>query len=415
MNIQSKKVFLDTFYQVGGKVVISLLGFLTTAFLTRYLGVTQFGEYNLIATIAGFITLFADFGLATYVIREIASERADKDFVTHIFSLRFYIALLSLMVVCSGLIFFPYTVTVKIGIIISSISGFVLLLSSVFWAFHQGKLHFRRVVGIQIAAAVTSFVLTLVFIYFKLSLLWIISVSLMSNGIGLLLSLGEFRRSSLLTNNISEYKKILYEVWPFGVGLILSIAYFKIDTIMLSFYFSPTSHPDVAYYSIAYKIFEVLLVFAGYFTSTLFPVFSQPRKKEEFKKIYKKYFSLTFLIAVGGGIGMFIFAPCLIQILGANAYMKATLAVQILSFSLFASILSGFFLNIAIVGNKQLLLIKFALLAIVLNIILNFFILPSYSFIGASITTVITQIFILATYIITTIIVFKEKHAKIRG
>jgi O-antigen/teichoic acid export membrane protein len=412
---QSKKVFVDTIYQVAGKVIISFLGFITTAFLTRYLGVTQFGEYNLITTIAGFITLFADFGLATYVIREIASERENKDFIKHIFSLRFYIALLSLLIVCVALLFLPYSSTVKLGIFISSVSGFLLLLSSVFWAFHQGKLNFKKVVAIQIIAGVTGFILTLIFIFFKFSLLWIISINLFSNAAGLLLSLGDFRKSSLLTNNISAYKKILYEVWPFGVGLILSIAYFKIDTIMLSFYFNPSLHPDVAYYSIAYKIFEVLLVFAGYFTSTLFPIFSQPREKNEFKKIYEKYFLFTLLLALGGGIGMFLFAPLLIQILGGNSYLSAVPSVQILSLSLFASILSGFFLNIAIVGNKQLFLIKFAILAMILNIALNLFIMPKYSFVGASITTVLTQLFILITNIMATIVVFREKHAKIRG
>lgn len=415
MTIQSKKVFLDTSYQVGGKVIISVLGFLTTALLTRFLGVTQFGEYNLIGTIAGFITLFADFGLATYVIREVASERANKDFINHIFSLRLYIALLSLIIVCSSIVFLPYSSTVKVGIVISSVAGFLLLLSSVFWAFYQGKLHFKRVVGIQIASSVIAFVLTLILIYLHYSLLWIISVTLVSNGVGLVLSIGDFRKSSLFTKNISAYKKILYEVWPFGVGLILSIAYFKIDTIMLSFYFDPSVRPDVAYYSIAYKIFEVLLVFAGYFTSTLFPVFSQPRSEKEFKKIYEKYFLLTFLLALGGGIGMFVFAPVLIQILGGNDFINATSSVQILSISLFASILSGFFLNIAIVGNKQVLLIKFALLAIVVNVILNVLILPKYSYIGASVTTVVTQIFILITYIVSTIVVFREKRAKIRG
>jgi O-antigen/teichoic acid export membrane protein len=116
-------------------------------------------------------------------------------------------------------------------------------------------------------------------------------------------------------------------------------------------------------------------------------------------------------LGVAGCSTLFIFAKLFIFILAGEGFYPATLALQILSFAAVSSILSGFFLNIAIAGGKQLLLLKYSFIAAVLNICLNLLIIPKYSFIGASWTTVVTQLLILIMNIYVAILVIKERRS----
>src|SRR5664279_3633662 len=113
-----KKVFLNTFYLATGKIITSILGVISFGVLAHYFTLSQMGEYNLVLNFVGFLTIFADFGLGTLLIRDIANKKADSLTITLIFSLRF---LLSIIFIGFGslLIFaFPYSNEVKIGVVI---------------------------------------------------------------------------------------------------------------------------------------------------------------------------------------------------------------------------------------------------------------------------------------------------------
>ncbi|RJQ38905.1 flippase [Candidatus Microgenomates bacterium] len=394
--MEKNKIFVNTYYQVIGKVVTSLFGFVSTYYLTRYLGGIKFSEYSFIFTFIGFAAIFADLGFGSLITRNFATKVKSEESISDFFTLRLILSIIVSLFSILLIIFLPYTNTIKIGVAIASFYNISSLLSSIFWAVFQANLDFRKVVISQIVNSVVFFVLLIIGMRLNLFFEFFLFANVVASFAALVISI-KLNNSgfNLIEINIKKFKKILYKVLPFAGGFIVSVAYFKIDSILLSFYYNPSFKPDVGLYAISYRFFEVVLVFGGFFTQTLYPFFSKNISSENFSKNVKKYFKYSLAISILSTIFLYFLAKPLVLTLGGDKFIASYPSLQILSFAGGVTILSGFFLSIALSGFKEVLLFKFSIIALLINVFLNLLIIPKYSFIGASWTTLITQSFIL--------------------
>ncbi len=393
-----KKIFLNTFYQVAGKILTSFLGLLVTAIITRYFSKNTFGEYSLAFTIANFAFIFADFGLAALLIREIAAKRKDLFYIAESFTFRLFLSVGILIVTNIAVQFLPYSQTVKIGVAIASFGSFFLLLSSIIWAVFQAELRFDKLTIAQVSTSIVNFILVVFALLSKLAMLDFIFFSSLSTAIGFLLSLRFLPyKGKLLAVHIPSLKRIFLDVWPFGISLIVSTGYFKVDSLILSYYYNPASSYDFSYYTIAYKAFEVMTVFGGFFVQALYPYICKIIDTKHFVQDFFRYSIYTCGIASIGFLLLFVFAKPIIFVLGPTTYAPAIPSLQILSLGAAITVLGGYFSSIAAAANKQYRLLQFSVAAFILNVVINLFIIPRYSFIGASWITVLTQGFIMIT------------------
>jgi O-antigen/teichoic acid export membrane protein len=405
-----RKIFLNTTYQILGKILTSGIGILSTIFLTRYLDVKGFGEYSIIFTYTNFSIIFADFGLGTLLTREVAAKRHSPLFVAQIFSLRLCLSILVSALSIFVLLFLSYSTEVKFGILLSFIGIIFLQLAAIFWAHFQAEFNFKKIVFSQIVVSCITLITTIIGIVFHFSLLFFVFAQVLGAIIGFIVAYYLFSAEhKLLEFNKSLIKEIIIQAWPLGFGAIISVAYFKIDAILLSYFYNPAYTNDFSLYSVSYKPFEVTTVFGGFFIQTLFPLFSSSLYTSQFKKIFSHYFLYTLVLSVSISAGLFFFAPLLIQILGGEKYILATTSLKILSIAAGLSIVSGFFSAIALSAHKQKQLLYISIIACIINIGLNVLVLPKYSFVGASWTTVITQLIIVLLSLVITLDVVNPK------
>lgn len=395
------QIFSNTTYQVVGKFITSGLAFIATIFLARYLGVVNFGQYNLIFVFLGLFSIFADFGLGTILIREVAAGRADNNYFAAIFTLRSLFCILIFVVICLCLPFLPYSLLVKQGIILGFVGFSLLSLSSIFWAVFQARLKFIKIVFVKVVSGFFSFGLILLGIKLNLPFLFFVLVSVGENFLGFLISLKiftDYRKRFLL--NRFMFKRIFFDVWPIGLATIVSTLYFKIDSFLLSLFFHPEKYPDLGIYSAAYRYFEVVSVFAGFFHSSAFPVISANLKKGNFKLIYRRLLIYASIIGFLSAFCLYVFSSKLILLLGRE-YFPAIYPLRILSLALGISVFFGVWLSVGVAGGEQKRLFGYSVIALLINLLSNLWIIPKYSFIGASWTTVLTQLFIgLTNYLV---------------
>jgi len=387
-----KKIFLNTFYQVLGKLTTSFLGFLSTILIARHLGAVYFGQFSLIYIFLGLVAIFADFGLVTLLVRELASKKADSRFESGILSLRLFCFLAIFCIFLAILPFLPYPEIVKKGIVVALLGNLFLSLSAVYWGIFQAKIDFLKIVLIQVFSSFLAAVLVIFGVWKNLPFLYFVYCLALSNLAGFLLSLFWSPKIKLIFD-IFLFKKILKEVWPIGLGAIVSTFYFKIDSLLVSLFFNPESFPDLGYYSAAYKYFEVAGVFAGFFQTTVFPIISANLGKKNFDLVYKKILKYGVGLSILSFLGLFLFSWPLILFYGKE-FLPAVNSLRILSLSLGISVISGIWLSVGVAGGKQKTLFWFSLAALFLNLFSNLLVIPKYSFVGASWTTVLTQIFI---------------------
>lgn len=185
------------------------------------------------------------------------------------------------------------------------------------------------------------------------------------------------------------WKYLLKEALPIAFSSVIIIIYFRIDVVMLSMI---QGDAPVGIYSAAYKLSEPLSLITSALMISLFPIMSASFKssKETLIKTYRLAFTYFLIIMLPIAIGTTLIADKLILLIYGNSFANSATALQIL-------------INLLIAMDEQKLnTLSIALCAIV-NVTLNFILIPVLSYNGASIATVVTNavLFITSFYFVS--------------
>ena len=185
---------------------------------------------------------------------------------------------------------------------------------------------------------------------------------------------------------------ILKESFPFWFTTIFMSIYFKIDTVMLTFM---KDYAATGWYNASYKIIDTLSFLPFVVITAIFPAMSKFHKNNKMllKILYEKSFYYLTLLALPLGLGATLLADRIILFVYKQSFINSVIVLQILVWALvliFMNYIMGYLLNSV---EKQKLFTLATGLCAVLNVVLNFILIPLYSFIGASIATVITELF----------------------
>ncbi len=175
-----------------------------------------------------------------------------------------------------------------------------------------------------------------------------------------------------------------------GAILVVFTIYNRIDTVLLSKFIGVDA---VADYGLAYRIFEVTVLGAAFFANAILPVISTLAQTDKGKLVvfFKKSYVILGFLGVGAATATYFLAPLAIGILGGNEYKDAVVALRLLGLSLVVSYfnhLNGYTL---IALGKQWWSFRIAIVALVINLGLNWWLIPHYSFKAAALNTFVTE------------------------
>jgi len=180
---------------------------------------------------------------------------------------------------------------------------------------------------------------------------------------------------------------ILRESWPMGLYLLIFTSYDKaVDSMIINYYWGAGS---VAWYGLAYKIYGNLIMPAYFFVSNVFPILSV--KNINKNKIFGKSLLILSIMASVLVLLMWVLAPWAIRILAGSEFGDSVEVLRILLLALgFAYVghIVGFTL-ISEGGQKEML--KVGLGALLINLVLNFMLIPYFGIIAAAWVTVLTE------------------------
>jgi O-antigen/teichoic acid export membrane protein len=150
------------------------------------------------------------------------------------------------------------------------------------------------------------------------------------------------------------------------------------------------------WYNAAYRVIDVFNYIPFLFVTAILPPMARYSKQD--KKLLSDLFNLPLryliVLAVPMGVGTFLLAPRIILFVYGEGFENAAIALKILIWAeviVFVSYLGGHLLNI---GDKQKTYTKFIGITAGLNIVLNFILIPKYTYIGASIATLLCELLI---------------------
>jgi O-antigen/teichoic acid export membrane protein len=186
------------------------------------------------------------------------------------------------------------------------------------------------------------------------------------------------------------WKRFLKESYPVGISAVITFAYFKFDTILLSVL---KTNADVGIYNAAYKVLENISFFPAMFVGLIMPIMSRYifHDPGKFKKIADSTFKVFLILTVPLVIGAIFLAKNIISLIGGAGYGESVYVLQVLSFAMAFIFFGNFFTNVIIAGSQQKKLIVILLFCALLNIGTNLVLIPRMTYNGAALTSSLTE------------------------
>jgi O-antigen/teichoic acid export membrane protein len=388
------QVIKNTVYIFAGRASNAVFLFLLTLTVSRYLGPALFGVYSLLTTVVITANCFSNFGFDVWMVREVTKNPSQaKKYLSNILGFKIVTSLVTIFLVY--LIFqatnLPPT-TLHLLLILSASLLFNTLSQSL-W--HYGDC-FKRFVYHSVLWASSNAIksalgISLVLFYGELEpLIWGIVIA---EAITLILSFCVIRYqfgTFIPEFRLSIWKDYLARSAPIALGMIFSVLYFRLDIVMLQLM---TDEKVVGYYSAAYKLFEMSIVFPTSIMLVLFPTLVAEYHSDypQFKKSSKKALGLFFLF--GGGIALILwgFPREIITIIFGDEFSPSIAVLKILSGAIFLFFLNYLLANILISSGREKINTWNLLGATVINIMLNMALIPQYGASGAAWSTLFCE------------------------
>jgi O-antigen/teichoic acid export membrane protein len=411
-----RKIAYNTVISGGARLIGVVLSLVSLGFVARYLGKEGFGNYSLILAFLYTFDSLADLGLYSLMVREISRPDADeKKIASNIFTIRL-VAVLVFMGIASIIIwFFPYSSQVKSGTLIAVISFIFLSMGQVLMGIFQKHLKTDRSAVADILGRVAQLGLVILFIEINLGLFGAIFALIGGCFINFIL-LFIFARKHILFSldfDFSYWKKIIKSTLPIAISIVLTLIYFKIDSIFLSLSainrYSPNPISDVGIYGIAYKILEGLIFFPAMFVGLIMPllsnsVFTDP---EKFKRIFQKATDILIIFIIPLIIGLLMLSLPIVVLIGGADFGASAQVLNVLAFAIGLIFLGNLFGNGIIALNRQKAGAWIYFISMIFNIVLNLIYIPKYRYVGAAATTTATEFLVT---ILMMILIYKTIH-----
>ena len=399
---KARKIAKNTLFLLVSQIISYILAFFYMIYIARYLGADGFGTLSFAIAFTGIFSILADLGLNTLTVREIARDKSlTGKYFSNVVLMKTFLAVLTfgLMAVIINLLGYPQEVinVVYFVALYSILTTFYGIFNSIFQAYEEIE---YQSIG-QVISNVLMFTGVLIGIYYAFNVLGFAFIFFISSVISLiyifLVYIWKFPHYKMQIN-WSFWKSTIKEALPFGLTGISGMVYTYIDSVMLSLF---QGNEVVGWYNAAYRLILALLYIPITINITLFPSMSQFHisSKDSLNLITEKYFKLMVITGIPLGAAVTILADNLIILIFGYGYLQSIVALQILIWTTVFTFIGAAFIRLLEATNRQLIMTKVSAICVVVNIVLNLILIPSFSYVGASIATVVTEIILVGSAI----------------
>lgn len=367
---------------------------ITFPYVSRVLGSEGYGVYSFSNSVTNYFILLAALGIYSYAVREGAKVRDNQSevnqFCSQVFSINVCSAAISLLLLFVAIIILPKFSGYKYCIFIQS-TAIIMSVIGTDWVNCIFEDYFYitiRYIAVQCICLFAMFV----FIKQPEDIIPYCIISVLATNGGNLINVFYVRRYAKIRFTFHmDLKRHLLPLLVLFANSIAITVYVNSDITMLGFF---ESDVQVGVYSFASKIYNLLkqLINAVIIVAVPRIAYIIKNKPEEYKIFINRMFAMLNIILLPIIVGMFCMSDSMILLAGGEQYITGNIALKILSIATLFAIYASLFTNCVLIVNRQeKCCLKATIVSAVVNVGLNFVLLPWLGMIGAAITTVIAE------------------------
>ncbi len=380
----------NTALVLTAKVIARLIALVTVLAIIHHLSAASYGRFTTLVNYTAIVSVILDLGFNVLYVREGARHPAEiQRYLRNVMSMRALMAVLSLLVLAAAL--------AVAGLDDLLVPGFVLMVLTSYSTLLRNTLYAVQRLGLEALAVVLESLVLLALVVYGIKTGQGITYFVWAYAAQYAFSCVYFV-TVIAVQKIAvigwRFERTLLRTWfwrglPFALTFVLTVLYFRIDQPIV---YALRSHEEAGWYGAAYKPFEALLFVPMTLLSVAFPVLSvyhRDRPKDMVEAV-SRFYKALLVIGWPMSVGIFMLARPLNHLLGL--YDQSEPALQILSLGLVLGFVNNAFIGALSASDHQSSFTWAAGWSLLANLALNFALIPTYGYLGASWATVITEL-----------------------
>ena len=391
------KIITNISWLFFDKILRMVVGLVVVMWLARYLGPEQFGQLNFVIALISVFGVFATLGLKGIVIRDIIDTPENRKVTLGTaFILKFIASIIMYFLLLMTVFFVKNDDSLLQNLVAILGLSIIFKSSDIVNYWFESQVNSRYVVLVENSTFLLFSVVKIMMLWQNadlVSFVWVMLFETVITALVLLLVYGKVVLNPLHWKATrARAKSLLNDSWPLIISSAAWIIYTRIDQIMIS---EMLNDQAVGYYSAAIRLSEIANFIPMIIIFSIIPTITPLRKTN--LPLYQHRFQMTYDIVVGlmiiAAITTTFMSSWIINLLFGADYIKAASVLTI-------HIWSAIFIAMATVSGKYLIneglqkiTMQRHLIGVLINIPLNYLVIPIYGIEGAALASLISLAF----------------------
>ncbi|MDD5710837.1 MAG: flippase [Candidatus Colwellbacteria bacterium] len=390
----SQTIVKNTFWLSFGEITGRLLRVLIIVFAARILGAAGWGTFSYMTSLAAILTVFSDIGISGVMIREAAkSEEAKKTYFATS-------SVIKLVLIAASLVFILFGTDYITGI---PLSRGIIYATGILFVFDSlrrfGTSLFRAEERMELEALINIVTQVIIvgigfLVIFTLpSPESLATAYAIGAGAGLIITIYFLR--DYISKTFSQFNKalirpIISAAWPMTLASVFGVLLVNIDTVMIGWFYDAS---QVGFYSAAQKPIAFLYLLPAFIVGGLFPALARLTQKSisEFTRVLERGIATITLVAYPITLGIIFTASQIVSVFYGSEYLPAATSMQILALSVLITFPVTVIIHAIFAQNRQREMVPIWVMGALVNVGLNFYLIPAIGIIGAAWASLVTQ------------------------
>ena len=380
---------------VGGSIVHKFIAFFIAIWTARYLGPENYGLINYASAYTTLFFSLSTLGISSILVNELIKNHDEEGTIMGTtLVMQGVSSLLSIVIICVIVSFLNRGETLTITVVfLYSLGLFFQMMDSLKYWF-QSKLESKYSAIASVAAYLISSLYKVVLLMTGKSVIWFALAASVDYLCMAVIMYAVYRKKNgpVFRFSVDKAKKLFNNSYHFILSGLMIAIYGATDKLMLKNML--TDGAAVGYYGTAFSVCNIWVFVLAAIISSYKPVICELYNvnKEAYNNKNIQLYSIVFYCSVIVSLVITIFARLGIFILYGESYLPAVQPLRICTWYVAFSYLGVARDAWVVCEGKQKYLLYIYMGAAIINVVLNYFLIPVFGVSGAAFASLLTQI-----------------------
>jgi O-antigen/teichoic acid export membrane protein len=396
-----KRNSIFSFFSITSRLVANAF---VLIFFAWFYGPRLFGQISYAHAAASIFLVFADFGFDVLITTEIARNRDRAEILFNKYlSSKLLLTVGALLAMWAFIFIKQFSYEWALIIFIFSFYMFLTTITNFLFALFKGFEKYEYEAKVSLIMNTFLLVASILLMIIKADIKWICACFAISRIPGLALSFSYLQHifpRLKIRLNFEDFGRTLKKTLLFGLLLVSLNLFMQVDTIILGIY---KTEYEVGIYQAVIRIIMVFLILPQIITNAVIPLLTRLNKEDNSKweKVGRMYYKGMFYAASFIFLVLFLYPNEIIHLVYKDRFTDSAFVLKIFALTIAIRYMLEAMGVMLTTSQKQKTQMLVAVSVTLFSLLANMIVIPKYSFNGAAIVCLVSNIMMMIGYLFT--------------